>query len=99
MRWYHLCFSYDYRDSSYRMVMDGETLSEGVHTKDLHQLKGDHLEFIPQLFVHVFLRWKGAVNCTKASVVNHVMVVLCIIIMYIITTSYILYYKHPQKTY
>ena len=39
MRWYHHCFSFDYRDSTYAMVLDGHMLAEGLHHNKLNNFR------------------------------------------------------------
>ncbi len=39
LRWYHLCFSFDYRSGEYEMVLDGDAVDRGVFGKDLAGMK------------------------------------------------------------
>ncbi len=38
MRWYHHCFSYDYSEGTYSMVLDGSVVAQGEHMGQLGNL-------------------------------------------------------------
>ena len=40
MRWYHHCYSYDFKTGDYEMLLDGEIVAQGTHSQQLSKVKG-----------------------------------------------------------
>ena len=41
MRWYHHCFTFDFKTMKYKMYLDGKIVAQGVTNQPLDKLKGN----------------------------------------------------------